>query len=206
MERPGKTAAQVDNSPVLCVQASSSSRKNSVHRMPLAPPHRLVTASPCLPRHLRWSPYLSVNPFIFWKHHFSFISVDKECLKQSSETISTADNQCYLPATGFEISFIPEGGHYFHRLPWWCDAAVSLPRFCCFPMQSHHTLKLNHLSHLSQAFWKTNTWLQNLDKCSSHAMTNGDSWEVPACPHPGWQQDFKQGEGASKNALVFFLW
>ena len=58
----------------------------------------------------------------------------------------------------------PEGGHYFHPLPWWCDAAVSLPWFHCFPMQSHHTLKSNHLSHLSQAFWKTNTWLQNLDE------------------------------------------
>ena len=29
---------------------------------------------------------------------------------------------------------------------------------------SHTTLKSNHLSHLSQAFWKTNTRLQNLDK------------------------------------------
>lgn len=45
-------------------------------------------------------------------------SVDKEFLRQSSETISPADSQCYSPAIGFEVSFIPEGGHYFHRLPW----------------------------------------------------------------------------------------
>lgn len=145
----GQERRQVDNSPVLCVQASSSSPEEQRTECPgtsLIASHSITLPSQHPDDHasVRKSIHFLKTPLLV---HFLLI---RKCSKQSSETISTADNQCYLPATGFETSLFPKG-YYFHRLPWWCDAAVSLP-FCCFPMQSHHTLGLNHLSHLSQAF------------------------------------------------------
>lgn len=63
-------------------------------------------------------------------------SVDKEFLKQSSQTISAADSRCYPPAKGLEIS-------YSRRGPLFPPVAMVMPQYrCCgstASQRSHRT-------------------------------------------------------------------
>lgn len=74
-------------------------------------------------------------------------SVDKEFLKQSSKTISTADSQCYWLCNRIWDLFYSQRGPLFPLV-----VMVMLQYCCCvfgcFPLQSYHTLKSNHVFHM----------------------------------------------------------
>lgn len=106
--------------------------------MPVIFHHRLLQSPPCLLWWLRLSGWLQIHLFSENAASHSF-SVDKEFLKQS-KIVSAADCQCYLLATGFEISFIPKGGHYFHWLPWW---RCSIAAVCSTGSRCSHSTWLN---------------------------------------------------------------